>query len=82
MAALPVIDQLILVTQTMLKHKDEMREKFCSENPICKAKCGCFVNGQYDDSKCPLFRQDNAGIDDELRTEYNTQVLLGNITPE
>ena len=74
------LQELKEVAIAMKDNKIRIREIFCDKNPECKNICGCFSNGNYDDSKCPLFSKDSNGISDELDFEYNQAIILGNIT--
>lgn len=74
------LGELKEVAVAMKNNRIRIREIFCDKNPECKAACGCHDGKTYDDSKCPLFKHDAAGIEAELDFEYNQAVILGNIT--
>lgn len=75
------LTELKEVAVAMKNNRIRIREIFCDKNPECKAACACQPDGKnYDDSKCPLFKHDPAGIEAELDFEYNQAIILGNIT--
>ena len=73
------LTELKEVAVAMKNNRIRIREIFCDKNPECKAACGCHDGKTYDDSKCPLFKHDAAGIEAELDFEYNQAIILGNI---